>query len=149
MKKTLTAALALTFIFAAINAYACGDKTNAGKAEAITAKAEMTSNSASSTLDSRAMKADAGSCESAAKAMTAEAHKVEGAMSCPYMKSADAKMQKAESKAADCPVTPGCCDQKGVKSSTASQKADVMQDDKKAANPVLIMSAPAGSTINQ
>jgi hypothetical protein len=145
MKKTLIIAFALTFVFAAVNAYASGEKNNAAKADATKAKAEMTSSADGACLsDTKAMNTDAGSCAPGAKAMTAEAHKVEGTSSCPYMKDANAKVQKADVKAADCPVTPGCCDQKGVKSSTASQKAEVKQE-KKAENPVLIMSSPSGT----
>ena len=135
MKKILTVALALAFVFVAINAYACGDKSNATKA-----KSGMTSNSASCSPDTKVMKADAGSCEPAARAMTAEAGKTEGASSCPSMKDADSKMEK---------IDGGCCAGKSTKTSTASQKAEVKQEDEKSGNPVLIMSAPTGSTMNQ
>jgi len=140
MKKIITVTLALAFVFVAVNAYACGDKTNPTKAEATKSKNEMTSNSASCSSDAKAMKADAGSCEPAAKAMTAEARKTKDASSCPYMKDADAKMEK---------IDGGCCAGKSAKTSGVSQKAEVKQEDKKAADPVLIMSAPTGSTMNQ
>jgi hypothetical protein len=151
MKKTLTVAVAMALIFAAANAYAGGEKCKAAKAEASKAKAELTTNSdgtchsdvkamnadaKAGTPDAKAMNAGANGCASDGKAMNANT----GACG-SRAKAMTADVQKADAKVANCPVTPGCCDTKVSKASNASQKAE-MTEEKKDANPVLIISAP-------
>ncbi len=142
MKKILVAAIALAFVFTTVNAYACGEKTNAAKAKATKAKAEMTSNDNGSCHSAtEAQKADAGSKAPSAKVMTTEAHKIGDAASCPYMKDADAKVHKADAG--------NCCDGKTTKATDASQKAEVKQENKKADDPVQITDVPTSGAINQ
>lgn len=161
MKRMLIGAMTMAMLLAAVSAYACGDKSNPGKAEKSAAKAQLSSSSAAGCQSQgEATKADAsGSChsEDGAKAMTTEARKVDGASACPYMNGSYKKgaamktdtqggygssAKAAESKKVDassnCPVRPGCCESKTTKASSASQKAEVTE--KKDVNPVLIMS---------
>jgi len=166
MKRIIIGAMTMAMLLAAVSAYACGDKSNPGKAEKSAAKAQLTSSSAAGCQSQgEATKADAsGSChsEDGAKAMTTEARKVDGASACPYMNGGAAmktgthggcgsSAKAAESKKADassnCPVQPGCCESKTTKASSASQKAEVKE--KKDVNPVLIMSNPVEGSGNQ
>jgi len=167
MMKILTASLAIAFAFAAVNAYACDEKNNSAKAEAGKANVEMTSaNDGTCHSETGATKANAGACESKAKAMTAEVQKTGAEGCCPFSKGASAQKadadgacgsgakamtteaKKVDAKSANCPMTPGCCDQK-AKNSNASQKAEAPVEDTKDANPVLIMGSPASATSNQ
>jgi hypothetical protein len=147
MKRILTAMLALTFLFVAVNVYACGEKNGSAKAEASKANAEMTS-AADGACHSETEAAKASvvapepdantsvsSTEQDAKVVTAD--------------SKEATVMSADVKSANCPWFPGCCDGKGAKASNANQKVEAKENKVEAASPVLIMSAPVETKSSQ
>jgi hypothetical protein len=134
MKRFVTVALAFAFVFAAANAYACGEKNSSAKANAMKADAK------GSQAEVKTAEAG-GACESGAKAMTADVKKTDGVSGCTYMKGASDKASLEKSNSGCCPAG------KTTKASNASQKAEVTEE-KTDKNPVLIMSAPV-STGNQ